>query len=55
MRRIQDVTCPVCQADIPLSGDETPGSEIYCTYCGAPCLLRGDPETDDRIEAEEDF
>jgi hypothetical protein len=51
--RVKDVNCPVCQADIPLNGDEIPGSEIYCTYCGAPCRLSGNPEED--AEAEEDF
>ncbi len=51
--RVQDVSCPVCQADIPLSGDEIPGSEIYCTYCGAPCKLQG--KLDEDAEAEEDF
>jgi hypothetical protein len=54
-----DPSCPICSADIPLSGDEREGDEIYCTYCGAPCrLLASHPRGDDeeaRYEAEEDF
>ncbi len=52
--RQHEVTCPVCSADIPLSGDETPGEEIFCTYCGAPCKLSGGSD-DEELGAEEDF
>ncbi len=48
-----EVTCPICNADIPLGGDERPGEEIYCTYCGAPCKLSG--TSDEDLEAEEDY
>jgi hypothetical protein len=48
-----DVVCPICSADIPLSGDERNGDEIFCTVCSAPCKLSGDPASDD-CEAEED-
>ncbi len=40
---IADLSCPICSADFPLSGDEKPGDEVFCTYCGAPCRLKGDP------------
>lgn len=49
-----DVSCPVCQADIPLAGDEPAGAEIYCTYCHAPCRLTKGADDDD-CELEEDF
>ena len=50
----RDLTCPVCQADLPLAGDEQGGDEVFCTYCGAPCkVLR--KSSDDEIEIEEDF
>ncbi len=50
----KDLSCPVCQADMPLSGDEKTGEEVYCAYCGAPCkVLRG--KDNDEIELEEDF
>jgi hypothetical protein len=29
----QELVCPVCEADIPLDGDERPGDLIYCSYC----------------------
>jgi DNA-directed RNA polymerase subunit RPC12/RpoP len=49
-----EVECPICQADIPLAGDEKAGDEIYCTVCGAPILLKGDPKDED-LEVEPDF
>ena len=51
----QELTCPICQADVPLSGDEKPGDEVYCTYCGAPCKLLGDPNDPSNWDIEEDF
>lgn len=49
-----DPSCPVCSADLPLSGDEKAGDEVFCTYCGAPGRLTADPDSDD-CEVEEDF
>ena len=37
-----------------LSGDEKPGEEVFCSYCGAPCLIAGKND-DDEFEVEEDF
>ena len=54
MPRQDEVTCPICQADVPLAGDEKPGDEVYCTFCGAPCRLVGRKD-DDELELEEDF
>jgi hypothetical protein len=53
--RAPDLSCPICQADIPLGGDEKPGDEVFCTYCGAPCKIAGDPEAPEDWDAEEDF
>ena len=50
-----ELTCPVCSADFPLGGDERPGEEVYCTYCGAPCKLTGGGGSFDDLELEEDF
>jgi hypothetical protein len=48
-----ELQCPVCNADLPLSGDEQGGDEIYCTYCGAPCRMKQGSDGD--LEAEQDF
>jgi hypothetical protein len=53
-----DLSCPVCSADLPLTGDEKRGDEIFCTFCGAPCRLQIRPskkEEGDEYHAEEDF
>lgn len=50
----RDLSCPVCNADLLLSGDEQPGEEIYCTYCGAPCRIT-QGASPDSVDVEEDF
>lgn len=50
----KELSCPVCQADFPMGGDERPGDEVFCTYCGAPCRVAGKPSSDE-LEIEEDF
>jgi hypothetical protein len=47
-------SCPICNADLPLNGDEKKGEEVFCTYCGAPCHLTA-AATDEGCEVEEDF
>ena len=49
-----ELSCPICNADVPLSGDERAGDEIFCSYCGAPCRLvtkgeKGEPELEDDL------
>jgi DNA-directed RNA polymerase subunit RPC12/RpoP len=55
----KDLSCPVCNADLPLSGDEHVGDEIFCTYCGSPCRLMVKPKKGkdqaDEYAAEEDY
>ncbi len=51
----QEVSCPICDADIPLNGDERAGDEIYCAYCGAPCKLSQPKDDEGEMDAEEDF
>lgn len=48
-----EVTCPICSADVPLSGDEARGEEVFCEVCGAPLKLTAPAEEED-CEAEED-
>jgi hypothetical protein len=51
----RDLDCPVCQAHVPLDGDERPGDDVYCAYCGAPCVIRKSGDDPDELELEEDF
>jgi len=50
----REKSCPICNADFPLRGDEKKGEEVYCSYCGAPCRLSL-PALDEACEIEEDF
>jgi hypothetical protein len=38
--RQQEITCPICQAVMPLSGDGRPGDEFYCSCCGSPGVIQ---------------
>jgi len=51
---VKDLTCPICLADVPLAGDERPGEEVMCTYCGAPLKISGPADGND-FDLEEDF
>jgi hypothetical protein len=52
----RDLSCPVCNADLPLAGDERLGDDVYCTYCGAVSILCGKPGSDPSTwQPEEDF
>lgn len=50
-----EFTCPVCNADLPTGGDERPGDDVVCTYCGAPCVIKGKSDDPSEWELEEDF
>jgi thiamine biosynthesis lipoprotein len=50
----QEITCPICQADMPLGGDEKPGDEFFCSCCGAPGLIAKKDKSEE-LEVEEDF
>ena len=54
MSKPSELTCPICQADVPLAGDEKPGDEVYCTYCRAPSKLHGDPDDPGEWELDDD-
>lgn len=32
-KMVKDMVCPICDADIPMDGDEKPGDLILCSYC----------------------
>ena len=50
-----ELSCPICNADVPMSGDEQKGDEVFCTYCGAPLTLRDSKHDPEELELEEDF
>jgi len=50
----RELSCPICNADFPLSGDEHAGEEVFCSFCRAPCRLTADAK-DEECEIEEDL
>ena len=50
---IREPACPICDADLPLSGDEKKGDQVFCGYCGSPSLLTQKPGSDE-FEVDED-
>jgi hypothetical protein len=49
-----DAPCPICDADVPLSGDEEPGDDVSCAFCRSTLrVVEGDDE-DDSVALEED-
>lgn len=36
--------CPICDCEISVSGDEKPGTEIFCVFCDSPLKFREDRE-----------
>ncbi len=48
-----EVTCPVCDADIPVAGDEKAGEEVFCAFCRAPLTVR--LGQNDELELEDDY
>jgi len=49
---MRELSCPICDADVPLGGDEKPGEELYCAYCRAPLTLKGEKEEEWELEEE---
>ncbi|HBO84549.1 MAG TPA: sulfonate ABC transporter [Deltaproteobacteria bacterium] len=48
------INCPTCDAEMPLTGDEKTGEEVYCPYCQTPLKLKRNKDTDEPY-LEEDF
>ena len=44
---LPDLSCPICNADLTLDGDEKKGDEVYCSYCGAPSRLTANVDSED--------
>ncbi|MBE9528444.1 MAG: hypothetical protein IME99_04320 [Proteobacteria bacterium] len=45
--------CPMCDAEVPLEGDEKQGSEIFCPFCQTPLSFK--VGRDEEAFFEEDF
>ncbi len=51
------LSCPICDAELVLAGDERAGDSVVCTFCGAPFVVSRVPHAgeDAAMELEEDF
>ncbi|MBI5344470.1 MAG: lysine biosynthesis protein LysW [Deltaproteobacteria bacterium] len=47
------LTCPMCDAEVPLGGDEKVGEQVFCPYCNTPLALR--KTKTEELFLEEDF
>jgi DNA-directed RNA polymerase subunit RPC12/RpoP len=52
--QVSYLSCPMCDAEVPLDGDETVGEQVYCPYCQAPLALKK-KKGEDETYLEEDF
>jgi hypothetical protein len=43
----------MCDTEIPMSGDERVGEEVYCPYCQCPLKLKKTKK--DELYLQEDF
>ena len=46
--------CSVCSADLQFAGDERPGDEVFCSYCGSPYRVKKAATQDADFEVEEE-
>ena len=44
---MKDFSCPVCNADVNLDGDEKPGDQIFCSYCNSTIKIHKVPRSDE--------
>ncbi len=47
------LNCPMCDAEVPLSGDEKVGEDVFCPYCSVPLKLK--KKKTDELFLEENF
>jgi hypothetical protein len=52
---VKEASCPICNADVPMDGDERQGDTVYCAYCKAPLKVGDAKDDSDELELEEDF
>ncbi len=49
------LTCPICDADVPIEPDTKLGQMYCCSYCKAPCkVIRGKGDLPFKLDAEGD-
>ncbi len=51
---MQEIVCPVCNADLPLTGDEDQGDSVFCPFCNSPLKITSIDDDGD-VTLEEDF
>ena len=44
---MKEYTCPVCDADLLLDGDEKPGDYVFCSYCSSTIKIHAAEGSDD--------
>jgi hypothetical protein len=44
---MKECSCPVCDADIVLDGDEKPGDAVYCSYCNSTIKIYRSKRSDE--------
>lgn len=54
MKKQEELICPTCDCEIPITGDEAVGENIFCPYCECPLLLKKNKK-EDTLYLEEDF
>ena len=45
---MKEYSCPVCDADVNLDGDERPGETLFCSYCNSTLKIY-------RVKGSDDF
>jgi hypothetical protein len=49
------ISCPACDAELLLEGNEQKGDEVFCVYCSAPYKITKVAEDDSDAEVEDDY
>jgi hypothetical protein len=51
---VRDGTCPICDASVPMAGDERTGDVVYCTYCDVPLRIAKVNAADEPLLTEDE-
>lgn len=47
------LSCPMCDAEVPITGEEKIGEEVFCPFCSTPLKLK--KTKTDELFLEENF